>query len=101
VQHIPTLFFNATRDTQKGLIYLKIVNAAATAQPVRVEVKGVRAVAPQGRSAVLTSASPNDTNSIAEPTKVVPVTTRVDDLGTSFTRSLAPNSITVLQLQAR
>jgi alpha-N-arabinofuranosidase len=101
VQHIPTLFFNATRDTQKGLIYLKIVNAAATAQPVRVEVKGVRAVAPQGRSTVLTSASPTDTNSIAEPTKVVPVTTRVDDLGTSFTRNLAPNSVTVLQLQAR
>jgi alpha-N-arabinofuranosidase len=68
---------------------------------VRVQVKGVAAVAPEGVAIVLSASSPTDTNSIAEPTKIVPVTTRVTGLGTSFTRTLVPNSVTVLQLQTR
>ena len=65
---------------------------------VRIEIKGVATIAPEGVAIVLAASNPTDTNSIAEPTKIVPVTTKVTGLGTSFTRTLAPNSVTVLQL---
>ena len=100
-KQVPTFFYVATRDTQTGTVYLKLVNAVDTLQTVRVQVKGVAAVAPEGVAIVLSASSPTDTNSIAEPTKIVPVTTRVTGLGTSFTRTLVPNSVTVLQLQTR
>jgi alpha-N-arabinofuranosidase len=100
-KQVPTLFYVATRDTQLGTIYLKFVNAVNTSQTVRVELKGVAAVEPEGVATVLSSASPTDTNSITEPTKIVPVTTKVIGLGTSFIRTLVPNSVTVLQLQTR
>jgi alpha-N-arabinofuranosidase len=98
LKQVPTLFYGATRDTQSGTIYLKLINAVDTPQTVRIEIKGVTAVASEGVAIVLASANPTDTNSIAEPTKIVPVTTKVTGLGTSFTRTLAPNSVTVLQL---
>jgi len=100
-KQVPTLFYGATRDTQTGTVYLKLVNAVNTPQTVRVELKGVAAVEPDGLAIVLSSASPTDTNSITEPTKIVPVTTKVTGLGTSFTQTLVPNSVTVLQLQTR
>jgi len=100
-KQVPTLFYGATRDTQSGAVYLKLVNAMDIPQTVRVEIKGVAAVASEGVAVVLSSASPTDTNSITEPTKIVPVTTKVTGLGTSFTRTLVPNSVTVLQLQTR
>jgi len=94
---IPTVYFVATRDTAKGVLYLKLVNTAAHAQTVRIETTGAT-VAAAGRAVVLTSASLNDTNSLTDPVKVVPVTGDVAGLGPAFTRELAPYSITVLQL---
>jgi len=47
----------------------------------------------------LSAASPDDTNTINNPKKVVPVTAKVRGLGKSFTRAFPAYSITVLQLQ--
>jgi hypothetical protein len=52
-------------------------------------------------STALDPTQPLNTNSITEPTKIVPVTSSVDGLGTSFTRSFPPYSLTVLQLKAK
>ena len=41
----------------------------------------------------------DDTNSLAEPKKVVPATEKVDGLGTGFTREFPPYSITILELK--
>jgi alpha-N-arabinofuranosidase len=100
-QEVPTVFWSATRDTKTGTIFLKIVNRAATPQPVRVEFSGLAGVDAKGQAVTLSAGSPTDTNSIAEPTKIVPVTTSVDGLGTSFTRTFPPYSLTVLQIKAR
>ena len=50
---------------------------------------------------MLKADSPDETNSIQEPTKVVPVTEKVDGLGMDFTREFPPYSITVLELKTR
>ena len=102
-QAVPTrtLFFDATRDGQTGEIFLKIVNRAATPQPIRVELSGIANVDPKGQSIALTAASPTDTNSITEPTKIVPVTAPVDGLAKTFTRTFPPYSITLLTMKAK
>ncbi len=100
-QQVPTLFFDATRDSQAGTIYLKVVNRAGTPQPVRVEVSGLAAVESKGQAITLSASSPDDTNSIAEPAKIVPITTTVEGLGANFTRTFPPYSITVLQMKGK
>ena len=95
------LFFDATRDSKTGTIYLKVVNRAGTPQPVRVEVSGLAAVESKGQAITLSASSPDDTNSITEPTKIVPVTTNVDGLGANFTRTFPPYSITVLEMKGK
>jgi len=98
---VPTLFFDATRDSRTGEIFLKIVNRAAAPQPIHVELSGIASVDPKGQTIAIAAASPNDTNSITEPSKIVPVTTTVDALGMTFTRSFPPYSITVLIMKSK
>jgi len=97
---LPSLFYSATRDSKTGAIYVKVVNTAATEQAVRFEVKGAP-VAAKGSEIVIKSAKPEDANGISDPTKIVPVTTQVGDLGNSFTRTFAPYSVNVLELQSQ
>ncbi|MBN2131339.1 MAG: hypothetical protein JW741_17695 [Sedimentisphaerales bacterium] len=42
-----------------------------------------------------------DTNSITEPKKIVPVARKIDGLGTDLTRTFPPYSITVPKLKAK
>ncbi len=100
-RRVPTLFFNATRDTMAGTIFLKVVNSAGAAQTVRMELNGIAGVERKGEAVVMSSASPEDTNSITEPAKIVPVTAAVDGLGTNFTRSFPAYSVTILRIKAK
>jgi alpha-N-arabinofuranosidase len=100
-REVPTLFYSATRDSKAGAIYLKVVNRAGAPQAVRIEVKGVASVAPKGQVISMAAASPQDTNSITEPTKIVPVPSTAEDFGTSFSRTFPPYSISVLRLEAK
>lgn len=100
-QQVPTLFFNATRDSKTGTILLKVVNSAGTAQTVRVEINGVADVDPKGEAVVMSANSTSDVNSITEPMKIVPVTTNVEGLGTNFTRAFPAYSIIVLRMKGK
>src|SRR5579862_609434 len=96
----PELFYVATKDSAKGTIYLKVVNAGGTKRDVRIDITGA-GIAAEGTAITLGSARPSDTNSITEPAKIVPVTTAAKGLGSQFTYSFAPYSITVLALSAK
>ncbi|MGD1087012.1 MAG: alpha-L-arabinofuranosidase C-terminal domain-containing protein [Verrucomicrobiota bacterium] len=96
---LATVYVDATRDSKTKAIYLKVVNSASTPQEVRVVIGGVSGIGPAGTATVLSAASPDDTNTINNPKKVVPVTAKVRGLGKSFTRAFPAYSITVLQLQ--
>ena len=100
-QQVPTLFYDVTRDSQSGTIFLKVVNRAAAPQPVKVEISGVPAVGAKGTATVLEAEKPDDTNSIKEPKKIVPATEQAGGLGTDFTREFPPYSITVLELKTK
>jgi alpha-N-arabinofuranosidase len=101
LRQVPTLFESATRDSKTGVICLKIVNPLGAPQDVHIQVTGAAAVAPEGESVVLKADSPTDTNSIAEPRKIVPITLPESGFGPSFVRTLAPYSINILKITAR
>ncbi len=101
VQRLRQIFFDATRDSGNGTIYLKVVNELGTPQPVKIEISGVATVEPEGTAVVLKAGSPDDTNSIDEPTNIVPDTVTVDGLGADFTREFPAYSITILELKTR
>lgn len=98
---IDALFFVATRDSRKGRVYIKLVNAQANPQPVMINLDGTTKVARNGVEWVLKADSPEDTNTIDRPDKIVPVQTAIKGLGKSFSRTLPPWSITVLEVEAR
>ncbi len=100
-QQLRQVFFEATRDAKSGVVYLKVVNAAGTAQRINVQISGATTIAAKGEAVVLAASSLNDTNSINEPNKVVPRTETVDGLSGNFTREFPPYSITVLTLKTK
>jgi alpha-L-arabinofuranosidase len=91
------LYQSVTRDSQDGTVYLKLVNMADEVQPLHVDLNGAKGIATRGRAVVL-KGSPQDTNNLSNPYKVVPTTASVRGLGQSFDYSLPPYSITVLRL---
>ena len=98
-KQVPTLFYVATKDGKSGRIYLKVVNTAATPQAVQINLTGVANIAPEGTLVTLSSSNPADTNTITDPTKIVPVTSKATGLGNAFTRTFAPYSVNVLQIE--
>jgi alpha-L-arabinofuranosidase len=100
-REVPSVFYDATRDSQNGTIYLKVVNRQSSPQPVHIQISGVTAVDAKGTAIVLKAKKPDDTNSIKEPKKIIPVTEHAGRLGTDFTREFPPYSITVLELRTK
>ncbi len=90
----------ATRDSKAGEIILKLVNPQTNAVSLNIEVKGVTALSSRS-SAITLAGRPEDTNSITEPHKVVPVTSKVRSVKPRFAYTLPPNSIVVLKLKVR
>jgi alpha-N-arabinofuranosidase len=92
----PGLFFSATRDS--NIIYLKLVNTQSTPQSLTIDLAGAKKVDKQATTWTLKADSPTATNSINDPTKIVPIELKIKGVGKTFTQTLAPLSITVLEL---
>lgn len=98
---VKSLFYSATRERNTGKIIVKIVNRADAPQLVKLDISGVSSIGAEGSATVLKAANRDATNSLDEPKKVVPETETVSGLGTSFTRTYPPCSITILELDAK
>ena len=92
------LFAVASRDG--NTVYLKVVNPTRATQHARISVAGLD-LASRGTAEVLGGVDPNAQNSLADPTRVAPVTVPVDGIGPVFTRTFAPESVTVFRLSVR
>jgi alpha-N-arabinofuranosidase len=100
-KQVATLFFVATKSSATGTVYLKIVNTSDTARQVRINLNGAAKIGPEGTAITLSSAHPEDTNTIGDPKKIVPITRKIDGLATSFVRPIAPYSVNVLRIETR
>lgn len=95
------LYQSVTRDDKTGTVYVKLVNINADAQPVDLTLAGASGLAPEGTATVLTGDTPASTNSIDRPENIVPVATVLKGVGPTFRYTLAPYSVTVLQLKTQ
>lgn len=95
---IPAMFYVATRDTKTGKLFLKVVNATGKPQQVDIDLNGAGKVSPEGTLVVIKGDKPEDTNTISDPVKIVPVTSKVNGISKKFTRTFDAYSVSVLQI---
>jgi alpha-L-arabinofuranosidase len=95
------LYFVTSKDSSTGNIYIKMVNTTSIARNIQLSLQGISSVSPHGTAIVLSSANPSDTNTLSDPTKIVPVTTSVQNVSTSFSYTFAPYSVTILRLHVQ
>lgn len=98
---IPAMFYVATRNTQTRTVYLKVVNTSGEAQKIKIDVKGATKVISNGLLVTLKTDNPEETNSITEPEKIIPITSKLDGISKSFNHSFPAYSITVLQIETK
>lgn len=98
---VPTVFYSATKDTKTGAVYLKLVNTTGKEQSVEINLKGITTVAANANVIVIKSDKPEDTNSIAEPEKIVPATGIIKGVKQNFEHRLPPYSVSILQLTTK
>ncbi|MBC7535367.1 MAG: alpha-N-arabinofuranosidase [Ferruginibacter sp.] len=95
---VPALFYSVTLNDTTGAVYLKLVNTTAKKQAIKINLDGIAKVATDATIIVIKGSKPEDTNSITDPLKIVPVSTTIQGISKSFTRSLDPYSVSILQL---
>ena len=92
-----TVFYTATTDAKTGKTFLKLVNTVGNAQKLTIKLEGAKSVKSKAKRIELKSARPEDTNSIDNPRNIIPVES-TQKVGTQFAITLAPYSITVLEI---
>jgi alpha-N-arabinofuranosidase len=92
------VYASVTRDNAKHRLFVKVVNATSTAQPLAIALTGVSKLAPQATLTTMSGKTPNATNSITHPDAVKPVARKVPVAGPKFTQTFAPYSVNVLEL---
>ncbi len=89
----------ASRNSRTGEIILKVVNASDQPVDTEFDLQGSRQLASQGTLVVLTGSSPDDENSLQEPTRVAPVQKRLTGLSNRFRQTLPAHSLSVYILK--
>jgi len=92
------VFASVTRDDARHKIFVKVVNANSVAQPLAIEITGVKKLAPLATLTTMSGKTPNATNTITHPDAVKPAAAKVPIPGPKFTQTFAPYSVNVLEL---
>ena len=97
-QNTAHCFWSASVDTASGKndILLKVANKSGTAEEVNITLKAADKVNPAGHSTTLTGA-PEDENSLANPTKVIP-SKGTFTAGVTFKYRFPAYSVTLLRI---
>ena len=90
-------FYSVTRDSKQNRLYVKLVNADSTAQPVEIKVDGAN-LADAGKVVTLSAKDTQATNTLDEPRNIVPVEAPLQASGTDLHHTMPPYSIEVLVL---
>lgn len=93
-------FFESVTATPARCVYLKLVNAASTPQPITVRFSGA-ALTGRGELITLEAANPQATNSLRHPRAIIPRTRRLRRIGSVWRETMPAYSIQVLQADLR
>jgi alpha-L-arabinofuranosidase len=94
----PRVFESATYDSKSHHLNLKLVNASSVPQRVEIKLNGAADVHNKATITTLSGKTTQETNSITEPTRIVPVVSSIANVGAVFTHTLPKYSIQVLDI---
>jgi alpha-N-arabinofuranosidase len=95
----PRFFYSVTESADT--VYVKLVNAAESAQPLSIELQGLGAGAHVAKSSTIHAGSYFATNSITEPEKIKPVEGTVAFTGSRLKKSLPAYTIEVIEVKRK
>ena len=94
----PRLFDSSTYNSKTHQLHLKLVNASSMSQPVEIKLDGAAVVNRKATVTTLSGETTQETNSITEPTKIVPVVSNIMNAGRTFRLILPKYSIQILDI---
>ena len=92
------LYDSVTEDSQSGTIIIKLVNAQSSPQTLKLNIAGVP-LKSEGTATTL-CAAPDMTNSIDNPTNVIPAVSRLANVQNQFDYTVPASSIVILVLKS-
>ena len=92
------LFASAVCDKNNGSIYIKVANVSDKAQPVKLNLKGLKK-ATSAKVITLTSSDPVAENTLDNPEKITPKESNVTLSGTTIDTEVAPKSFNVFVIK--
>jgi hypothetical protein len=93
-----SLLGSASYVTGSGQVILKAVNVTGNPITTTLNLNGLASVDSQASLVQIASTNSAIENSLAAPTNIVPVTSTITNVGTTFTLTLPANSLSVLRL---
>ncbi|AXC13382.1 Alpha-N-arabinofuranosidase [Acidisarcina polymorpha] len=97
----PRFFYSATKDEDKGILYLKLVNASSVPQPVDLRLMGAGTIGSTAKLISLSSKTTQDTNTLADPMHIVPTETALTGVKDSFSHTVPPYAIQILEVSLK
>ncbi len=94
-------FYSATEDPDKGVLYLKLVNASSIAQPIDLQLTGAKSIANSARVISLSSKTTQDTNTITDPKHIVPQEKTISGVKDNFKYTVPKYAIQVLEIKLK
>jgi alpha-L-arabinofuranosidase len=94
-------FYSATEDPDKGVLYLKLVNASSIPQPLDIQLGGAKSVGASARVISLSSKTTQDTNTITDPKHIVPEEKTLAGVKDSFKYTVPKYAIQVLEIKLK
>jgi alpha-N-arabinofuranosidase len=97
----PRFFYSVTRAAASGTVYLKLVNAAGAPQALTLQLQGVSSVTKSAKLISLSARTTAATNTIQNPTAIVPVEGSITNAATSFSHTVPAYAIEVIELKTK
>ncbi|HKO10743.1 MAG TPA: alpha-L-arabinofuranosidase C-terminal domain-containing protein [Acidobacteriaceae bacterium] len=94
----PRLFESATLDSKTHHVFVKLVNASSVPQTVDFKIAGANGIAGNAAVTTLSGNTTQETNSIDDRTRIVPVTSTIQNAGLAFRHVVPRHSIQVLDI---
>jgi len=96
----PKFFYSITRDSAKKRLYLKLVNAESTPKSLDIDLPGAK-LTETGILVTLSAPSTESTNTIDDPTRIVPVETALQGVTNHLHHTIPGYAIQVIQLDEK
>jgi alpha-N-arabinofuranosidase len=96
----PRLFYSISRDSAKKRLFLKLVNASSTPQPLDLEIDGAKLTG-TGKLITLSAHSTQATNTIDQPNQIIPVESALPGVSNHLRHTIPGYAIQVIQLDER